>query len=831
MKNRTISFSNIQELETLLTDINDIQVLIQIFCVNNDLEEIRTIQQYFYTNFPLAHIIGTTTDGVIDNSNVYVENKHVVTITKFEHTHLETALIAHDDSLDMNFVTGQKLAQRLFGPKTKTMICFTDGLHTNAEDFLAGISSINKDIIVAGGMAGDNGKLEKTYVFDKHTICDKGAVAVCLNSDVLHVYSDYSFDWHPIGKRLQVTKAVKNRVYEIEGMSTVDIYAKYMGEELANNLPNVGIEFPMIFQKDGMEIGRVPLAKHNDGSLTFSGNIETGTYVKFGIGNLAAIFRDSDSHINEIFDNITYQPEAVFIYSCMARRRFMNNYMQAELQALSALGNLSGFFTYGEFLHHKEENILLNESMTLLALSEEKSKIKDLQRINNIDKMVMSIRPEHVLAHLANTVSSELAELNDQLEEKIQKSAELIYKQAFYDKLTNLPNRTTLLNILDDFVGKTVFLTNIDDFTTINDFYGHVAGDMILQQMAKLLQRFALSHDVEVYRLPSDEFAMVSLVEQSPIEIENFIKRLLADVEKEQFHVNDFIVHVSVTVSASYLNSNNTGLANADMALKTAKRLHKQYLIFDQDLELSKEYESNLTMANEIKRAIENDDIIPYFQPVYEIGTQKIEKYEALVRLRKSNGEILSPYFFLDISEKIKLYPRITEIMIEKSFAFFAKNGHKFSINLAFSDILNEKTRAYLFEKIDEYKIASQLTIEILETQEYSNEAIINEFTQDVYKHGAMIAIDDFGSGFANFQHMTDIYCDYMKIDGSLIKNIHKNKNDRLIVETIVVFAKKLHKKIIAEFVHCKEVYDVVKELGIDYAQGYYLGEPKETVI
>jgi EAL domain-containing protein (putative c-di-GMP-specific phosphodiesterase class I) len=223
--------------------------------------------------------------------------------------------------------------------------------------------------------------------------------------------------------------------------------------------------------------------------------------------------------------------------------------------------------------------------------------------------------------------------------------------------------------------------------------------------------------------------------------------------------------------------------------------------------------------------------IFPYYQPIFDVRTGQVEKYEALVRLKDSTGKILSPYLFLDVSEKIKLYHKITEIMIEKTFSYFATNGLHFSLNLAFSDMLNDKTRDFLFEKMAYYDIASQLTIEILETQEYEKDEVVKQFIEDVYAHGAVVAIDDFGSGYANFEHLTSIPSDIIKIDGSLIKNIHQDKNTRLIVETIIDFVKKLNKKVLAEFVHNKEVYDIVKELGIDYIQGYYLGEPKPEVL
>jgi EAL domain-containing protein (putative c-di-GMP-specific phosphodiesterase class I) len=265
------------------------------------------------------------------------------------------------------------------------------------------------------------------------------------------------------------------------------------------------------------------------------------------------------------------------------------------------------------------------------------------------------------------------------------------------------------------------------------------------------------------------------------------------------------------------------------MTLKLAKKAGRDFMIFEKDLMLAQQYEKNIRIANTIRDAIAKDKIIPYFQPIFDTYTLKVEKYEALVRLVKEDT-VLTPYHFLDISQKIKLYPQITEIMIEKTFSMFELNEEDFSINLAFSDITNHKTYDMIFEKIVEHNIAKQLTIEILENQMIEDDRIMFDFINRVYSLGAKIAIDDFGSGFANFEYMTKIRSDYMKIDGSLIKNIDTDKNARLVVETIVVFAKKLGKKTIAEFVHSKEVYNVVKEIGIDYVQGFYFAEPSATL-
>jgi len=834
MKNATFNFANISELEKQLDKniIDSSKTLIQLFFVRAEINAIEKVQAYFKKNFPNSTLLGTTTDGIIDGSNVYVNTKSVVSFTMFEDTTLKSCLLKHISYNNNSYETGIALARELTQEDTKVIISFADGIHTNGEEYVNGVSSFAPNITLSGGLAADNGLLDTTYVFNKTDICSDGAIGVSLSNKNLEVSTSYTFDWMPIGKEMKVTKAIKNRVYEIDDISAVDIYAKYMGDELALQLPQVGIEFPLIFERDGVSVGRAVLLKHDDGSLTFAGNIREGDSVRFGIGSIEKILKNSDYNTRKMLERMKYKAEALFVYSCMARRRFMNEYISDELTILSSIGDVSGFFTYGEFFHSQKSNQLLNETMTILALSEGAEKSISTLNTNSQKNYHLGVDAQHVTAHLANKVSSELAELNENLELRIRESSDYIYRQAYYDMLTSLPNRLSLIKKIHDSIGKILLLINIDDFTAINDFYGHSVGDKVLQKLAVILKEHMSGSPAEAFKLPSDEFAIIMDISHLDESIDSKIKSCISRISQENFTISaDHKVHVSVTVGAALITENRSGLINADMTLKLAKKAGKEFMIFNEDLELAKQYESNVKMATTIKTAINSDGIIPYFQPIVNIETQEIERYEALVRLVDEKGDVLSPDKFLKISQKIKFYPQITAIMIEKTFAYFAKNGKSFSINLAFSDILNEKTQQYIFDKIKEHKIASQLTIEILETQENDYELSTENFIDDVYRSGANIAIDDFGSGYANFQHMTRMKSDYMKIDGSLIKNIDTDKNARLVVETIIVFAQKLQKKTVAEFVHSKEIYEIVKDLGVDYAQGYYLGKPEAEII
>lgn len=834
MKSTSITFRDVIELQKQLEkqqfqDNN--RLLVQLFCAQSSKPFIRSMQSFFMQHFPQATLIGTTTDGIINGVELYIATQNLAVLSYFDATTLQSKLVDAHDTHCSSYECGEKLANELVEEDTKVLICFGDGLHLNGEEFVRGISEINSDIVISGGLAGDNGEMQNTYVFDNTHITDMGAVGVALNNKDLEVATKYSFDWTAIGKNMRVSKSVKNRVFEIDGLSAVETYEKYFGKEVADKLPQIGIEFPLIFEQNGVSIGRAVLAKHGDGSLTFAGNIPEGVRVRFGVGSIKNILHNVHYRAEQLTYEMTHNMESIFVYSCMARRRFLGENATHELEVLKQLGEVYGFYTYGEFFHASGQNQLLNETMTLLSLSESSKKNKQLSCDISNKVLTHSVSVEHAIANLANVVSIELEELNKNLEQKVEESAAYIYEQAYTDILTGLPNRLSLLTSLDKYMGKTLFLVNVDDFTTINDFYGHHVGDRVLEHLANVLRCPQAFKDFKLFKLPSDEFVLLVDLEQNKEATMEVIQQIHRCAEKNNLVIDNHEIHISVTIGSAIVNEAKTGLINADMALKLAKKAGMPHMIFQNDLQLSEQYARNISTANMIKKAIEENRIIPYFQPIYDAKTLEVAKYEALVRLITEEGEVLSPYSFLEVSQKIRMYPKITAIMVEKTFEIMQKEKIACSINLSYEDITNAHTRTMIFDKIKKYGIAKLLTIEILENQEIDNEEIFESFIAQVHTLGVQIAIDDFGSGYANFEHIAKIHSEIIKIDGSLINNIDKDPNAKLITETIVIFAQKLGQKTVAEFVHSKEVFDIVQEIGVDYLQGYYFSPPMAKLI
>ena len=389
-------------------------VLIQIFTSLNNEKAIATLLRDIAVLFPNAHIIGSTTDGEICDDKVTTDTT-VISITIFEKTKLHSTLIHNSkDSRTM----GQEMAKELIREDTKLIITFTDGLTCNGEEYLNGISSVNDKVIVAGGMAGDDAKFEVTYVFTKDQIVSNGAVGVSLSNQELQIHTDYSFNWLTIGKDMVITHAEKNRVYTIDGIQAYDIYKKYLGEETARGLPAIGIEYPLVISRNKDSVARGVIAHHEDNSLSFAGNMMEGDIVHFGYGDARSIINNS---LNSQKKLLNKSIETIFLYSCMARRRFMPDLIEKEIKPFSNIAPTVGFFTYGEFFSKE----LLNQTLTIVALSES---ILPLTKISHVDSLHLNDYQKSIRS-LSNLLNATINDLNEENKKLMQASLELHTKE------------------------------------------------------------------------------------------------------------------------------------------------------------------------------------------------------------------------------------------------------------------------------------------------------------------------------------------------------------------------------------------------------------------
>lgn len=400
-----------------------------------------------------------------------------------------------------------------------------------------------------------------------------------------------------------------------------------------------------------------------------------------------------------------------------------------------------------------------------------------------------------------------------------------ILNNLYTDTLTNLPNINRLQEDLKVHKKATLAIINIDSFREFNNFYGIELGDYVIKELSLILKKELPSHTT-LYRLYGDEFALLF---QKDTTIES-CNALIKKIHEHEFHHETLNFFIQITMGIVF-NNDSKRVEKAIIAVKNTKKNRKHFGLFKDSLHLQNAYEKHITWTKNLKLALDKNDIVPFYQPIKDVKNNKILKYEALARLHHE-GKYIVPVEFLEVSKKAKLYPKITEIMMRKSFEYFGLRPNiEFSINYSIDDILNVETTNLLFELLETYNIGNQVIIELLETEEINNFEILNNFITRVKKYKVRIAIDDFGSGYSNFSYIINMNIDFLKIDSSLIENIDTSKDSLKVVKTIILFAKEIGLKTIAEKVHNQAIETILMDLGVDYVQGYHIGKPAPEIL
>lgn len=427
MKQYGFVYSNFIELESFISNKNINQfdnVFIQVFTSVVKVKFISNIIEEIMSLIPQAEIIGTTTAGEIYKGKA-LSNTTVISFTIFEKVKIKAKLLNNNDKYKL----GREIAKELIEEDTKVMILFSNGLLTDGWPILKGIESINNEVIVCGGQAGDNGYLKEAFVFAKEGIIKDGIVAASLTGKDLNITTELNFSWEPIGKIMTVTKAYNNRIFTIDNLKAVEVYRKYLGDEVTNELPMSATEFPLIIKKNDINIARVAFRCYDDGSLSFLGNVEIGDKVQFGYGNISMIKGKALKIANKLIEN--RNTEAIFVYACSVRKVFMRDNTSLETYDLNNISPTFGFFTYGEFFKVNHSNEVLNIAMTMLGLSEGKNTFckNNIELIKNHNQSQSFFQGKdlgviNAFTNLLNQVTKELQESNEILEKqkcKIQK--------------------------------------------------------------------------------------------------------------------------------------------------------------------------------------------------------------------------------------------------------------------------------------------------------------------------------------------------------------------------------------------------------------------------
>ena len=411
--------------------------------------------------------------------------------------------------------------------------------------------------------------------------------------------------------------------------------------------------------------------------------------------------------------------------------------------------------------------------------------------------------------------------------------------QATHDSLTHLYNRRGFENYLKRVVHRNntsshvLLFLDLDRFKIVNDVCGHQAGDLLLQQISEIISNDIRATDV-LARLGGDEFGI--LLHNSKLEYAlNLAERIKQSIAKFRFSWEKSLFNVGVSIGVTNIDETSTDvekiMGQADMACYSAKENGRnQVFLADYDKETSTTKKVNTNFISLINSAIDEDRLLLFGQVIKPVSDFSIERAHIEVLLRMTDkGKIIPPDAFLPVAER---YGKIRDIdlwVINTSFKYLKQNSNfQININLSGVTLSDTNTLKRIIETVENNLVnAHRVCFEITETAAITNLDRCITFIHDLKALGCTFALDDFGSGLSSFSYLKNLPVKYLKIDGSFIKDICNNKTDEIVVSSIHQTAKALSIKTVAEYVSNDDIFNTVKSIGIDFAQGYQVGKPK----
>lgn len=412
-----------------------------------------------------------------------------------------------------------------------------------------------------------------------------------------------------------------------------------------------------------------------------------------------------------------------------------------------------------------------------------------------------------------------------------EKTREIEYR-CYHDYNTDLPNTIMLQDDLASGEYNYVILLDISHFSVLNKEYGKEFAGHVIQRTAFVLGK-NIHKDAKLYKIDSDKFVIL-LKSAFVEEVESYCSQIVSFFDVKKVIVDESELNITFNIGVDKIRKDiSETLINCEFALDRSKQLgSRHYEIYNEKVSDFRDEKEAISWLRRTRELVCDENITAYFQPIKDIKSGKITKYEVLAR-GVYKGKVYAPLYFIAPAEKLGLSTSITRLMINKSFAFFENKSVDFSINLTQRDLIDDYLVRFLYEKLKQYNMkASRITFEILEnvTVAKSSQKITQKLNE-LREMGFKIAVDDFGVENSNFARLLEINLDFIKIDGIFIKNLKNSEKNIKIIKAIVSLANALDIKTVAEYVESEELYEIVKECGIDYAQGYYVGKPEPELI
>lgn len=429
-----------------------------------------------------------------------------------------------------------------------------------------------------------------------------------------------------------------------------------------------------------------------------------------------------------------------------------------------------------------------------------------------------------------------------------RRMAEQMAWQARHDILTGLHNRLSFEESLKGYHEESrhggghhaLLYIDLDQFKVVNDTCGHHAGDELLRQLSRHIEEALTPADLFA-RLGGDEYAIL-VPDCSPERARTLAEKILQRINNFSFAWEGQSFNIGASIGVVNINPRWDGISDilsaADIALYAAKdRGRNRVHVYEVSDESSVQRLTEMNLSHRIQQALKDDRFVLYAQPIAPTtGDHDYRHAELLVRMLDENDAIVPPGEFIAAAERYDLMPRLDRWIIENAFTTLRKQGHIdkidcLAINLSGTSLADPATLPFIREQFEEHRLQPErVCFEITETAAITNLKEAMSFIHAMRDMGCRFSLDDFGSGLSSFGYLKNLPVDFLKIDGSFVRDIATDQRDRIFVQVIHQVGHSLGLKTIAEFVESERIHELLRDIGVDYVQGYAIGRPRPLI-
>ena len=837
-------------LNQLMLSAHSGDILIRIHTSIHKRDEAVDLARFIKDTMPEVHIFGTSTSATI-NWGKLSQNQCVISVSQMQSGTVRTAVIPTLDADNVPVPADdlcRKIDEELIRANTKFLLTFSTQSFRNILEFVDRTNSYFPEVKMIGGLA-NTPEEDQGFLFDENGWYEDALMLAALSGDDLEAITSYTTGAEVVGDSEEITDSAGPCILKMDGVSTLKNH-KLVVSDTDSKFHNL---FPYVFEEmpdipiylnyaEGKSLSELfpPEDPYYREAFSKRPGIDTGKKGEYIYANsivpsgrrLTRAFiydRKILADNRKLFQDIESfeKAEALFGYTCVVRSTIYSNCVKWELSAYENT-NICGCVTVGEITNSNGRNTFANCSFVVAAAGEEKTAQEynpyafsrtDALAEDNLDLLDYLMEIEGRLEDMENRSSAE----------SLRKCIGDCELKLLYSDTDDVLNEAALnLDIKTRGYDRICYINvfNVSDMKTV---FSKKEVQITRSSLINKCVGFARRKHYRLYLI--DEWLFAVGAPSHIVSLRTFVthmeelQKILFENSKETIAiVPGFCILDGCTID----NINSVySAARVEMGQRNV-----QFYVRDAEENMLDEEKirEHYRMVNVINYAIAHDQIIPYYQGIYDNEQKSIHHYESLMRLKDESGRIYYPGSFLEAARSFGLlYDNMSMMMIKKVFNTFRQVENKsVSINLSLRDIKNRKLVEYIYDFLRGVEHPENFVFEILENEDVDDYIALIKFVDTIHDLGGLISIDDFGSGYSNLQHIANIHSDYLKIDGSIVRNCCSSKESENLIALIADWKRISSRniKIVAEFVENEEIQDLLLGYSIDYSQGYLFSKP-----